>query len=124
MRNRVIAFFLIFGILSVNMTEVMEYVGYKINQKYIVEKFCVNKAKPQLRCEGKCYLANKIKKAIEKEQKQQEESLKSQLQIIVPNTNFSFNFYSLEEIYKPVPICIGSAQTSKFGIFHPPKANC
>jgi hypothetical protein len=29
---------------------------YKLNQKFITEKFCENKAKPKMQCNGKCHI--------------------------------------------------------------------
>jgi len=43
---------------------------YQINKGYITANFCINKAKPKLQCNGKCYLAKKLKKAQENEEKQ------------------------------------------------------
>jgi hypothetical protein len=37
------------------------YIAYfECNIDYIVEKYCVNKEKPELKCNGKCHLAKKI----------------------------------------------------------------
>ncbi len=33
---------------------------YQLNIDYIVEKYCVNKTRPQLKCNGKCYLNKKL----------------------------------------------------------------
>lgn len=33
---------------------------YELNIDYITEKFCENKAKPQLQCNGKCHLAKEL----------------------------------------------------------------
>ena len=38
----------------------MQYVAFKFNQEYITNVFCVNKDKPELHCDGKCYLKKKI----------------------------------------------------------------
>lgn len=35
---------------------------FMANRAYIVEHFCENKDKPQLHCEGKCYLHKQLKK--------------------------------------------------------------
>ena len=35
-------------------------IDYHYNIAYIIENFCVNKEKPQLNCDGKCYLAQKL----------------------------------------------------------------
>jgi hypothetical protein len=38
------------------------YVDFKINQKEITTKYCVNKDRPKLRCNGTCFLAKQLKK--------------------------------------------------------------
>lgn len=37
-------------------------VEYFLNQGYIKEVLCINKNKPQLQCNGKCYLTKQLKK--------------------------------------------------------------
>ncbi|WP_344928836.1 hypothetical protein [Aquimarina addita] len=34
---------------------------YQLNVDTIIEKYCVNKERPQLNCNGKCYLMNQLK---------------------------------------------------------------
>lgn len=34
---------------------------FKVNQKQITEKHCVNKSKPEMKCEGKCFLSKIFK---------------------------------------------------------------
>ena len=36
-------------------------VNWKMNQAELTAKYCVNKAKPMLNCNGKCYLAKQLK---------------------------------------------------------------
>ena len=33
---------------------------YHLNKEYITELFCINKEKPELNCDGKCYLSLQI----------------------------------------------------------------
>lgn len=40
---------------------------WKVNQTFIIEKLCKNKDKPQMHCNGKCYLYQQLQKAAEKE---------------------------------------------------------
>jgi len=35
-------------------------ISYFINQAEIIELFCINKEKPQLKCDGKCHLATQL----------------------------------------------------------------
>jgi hypothetical protein len=37
--------------------------SYFINQAEIIELFCINKEKPQLKCDGKCHLATQLSEA-------------------------------------------------------------
>ncbi len=46
------------------------FVEYAINYDYISKTLCINKDKPMMHCNGKCYLMKKIKK-------QQENDFKS-----------------------------------------------
>lgn len=38
-------------------------VNYALNRAQITARFCVNKAKPVLRCNGQCHLAQQLRKA-------------------------------------------------------------
>ncbi|MBF9222997.1 hypothetical protein I2H31_17970 [Hymenobacter sp. BT662] len=38
-------------------------VNYQLNKARITELYCVNKARPQLHCNGKCHLAQQLRKA-------------------------------------------------------------
>ncbi len=54
-------------------------VNWKINQDELTAKYCVNKAKPMLNCNGKCYLAKQLK--IQEEQDKADFSKESKNQI-------------------------------------------
>ena len=44
-------------------------VDFALNQAAITARFCVNKARPALHCDGKCYFAKKPKQQEERESK-------------------------------------------------------
>lgn len=44
-------------------------VNFALNQATITARFCVNKARPQMHCDGKCYFAKQLKKQEERENK-------------------------------------------------------
>jgi hypothetical protein len=79
MFRAVLAYSLIFAILAGNFSRFFIYTGFEANQKYIAAELCVNRSKPMMHCNGKCYLAKKIKQAEEKEKKE-EQSQKSRYQ--------------------------------------------
>lgn len=99
-------------------------VNFTINRKYIIENFCINKDKPELKCDGKCFLMQKMN-----EEKERQGSLPAftfnkdfgvfispSFETLEVNLNFSpyllhFNHYSTR-----------FGQNAFFTIDHPPKA--
>lgn len=49
---------------------VLPLIDYAVNYEYISEKLCENKDKPQVLCNGKCYLAKELAKTSENTPKQ------------------------------------------------------
>lgn len=49
--------------LLVSFQQALLIVHFKLNQKEIEKEFCVNKAKPQLQCHGKCHLKKDLEKS-------------------------------------------------------------
>ncbi len=41
--------------------EISNVLYYQLNIDYIVDKYCVNKERPRLNCNGKCYLMTQMK---------------------------------------------------------------
>ena len=100
-------------------------VDFALHQAAITARFCVNKARPQLHCNGKCYFAKQLKKQEDRESKSVT-SLKERLEMLpcafhnlVPlaparwaNATLSYGPYRAGW----VPTTAGQ------GIFHPPQA--
>ncbi|MCF0050458.1 hypothetical protein LXM25_10340 [Dyadobacter sp. LJ53] len=66
---------------------------YQINKEYITRVLCENRDKPQLHCNGKCYLAKKLKAQQEKQNKQTSDRVQNTpvLQLFaLPITSFEF----------------------------------
>jgi hypothetical protein len=61
-KNFVIVIALVFFLKPI--FPVIEYV---VNYDYITKTLCVNKAKPQMQCNGKCHLMKELAKATESE---------------------------------------------------------
>ena len=99
----------------------MMFTGYQLNKKYITAAFCVNVSKPELQCNGKCYLMKKLKQAQEKEQKQERQSDKPHMQDALVESPLRFTRYAFSVIKHHVPSCMGMPQSLKNSIFHPPQ---
>ena len=55
------------------------YLDFEIRRDYIVANLCENRNRPQLNCNGKCYLAKKIAEAKKQEEKQAESDFLAKL---------------------------------------------
>ncbi|MFC0780777.1 hypothetical protein [Flavobacterium sp. HJSW_4] len=89
--------------LLVSFQQALIVVHFKLNQNAIEKEFCVNKAKPELQCHGKCHL----KKELQESQKNTDLELRSiskKIDIAL-NTNIEFQVPLLKTITsKKVPI--------------------
>lgn len=65
---------------------------WKYNQTEITKKFCENKAKPKLKCNGKCHLAKQLKA-----QDNQDDSSKSSLPKFKKDVEINLIHQSIEE---------------------------
>jgi hypothetical protein len=72
---------------------VLPVLDYIVNYDYIANELCVNKAKPQLHCNGKCHLMQELAKAAE-EQKQQSDKKMAQheTEVLFCQIPFDFSF--------------------------------
>ena len=84
-----IFFILISALFFQALSKFIIYTDYILNKDFITANLCVNKAKPILKCNGKCHLAKQLKKQDQKENKSS--SLKEKLEIVSNQLPFSSN---------------------------------
>ena len=99
-------------------------VNFTINQKYIIENFCINQDKPELKCDGKCFLAEKIQAEKERQESLPAFSFNKDFGVFVPteasqdSLELTFKFFlEHQETYH-----IAFSQAATFSIDHPPKS--
>ncbi|MCG2462346.1 hypothetical protein K8352_16415 [Flavobacteriaceae bacterium F89] len=56
------AYLILFVAFIMLAKPLLPLVNYAMNYDYIVEQFCENKDRPQMHCDGKCYLAKQLAK--------------------------------------------------------------
>ncbi len=116
--------FVAFVMLVKPLWPVAEYV---VNYDYIVNVLCENKDKPQLHCDGKCYLAEQLAKESERNDKNPfgENRNNTEIQPMVffePSNpmNFEIDFLrSASDNFKTAQVLISTLFTSD--ISHPPE---
>lgn len=85
------ALFLLVTLISTHFSMYVVYAGFTMNQKFIAEKLCINKARPWLHCNGKCYFMKKIRQAEENEKKQESKDHLNRLEISFLQEPFRFS---------------------------------
>ncbi|MGS2738469.1 hypothetical protein [Sinomicrobium sp. M5D2P17] len=99
---------------------VMPVVDYLVNEDYIAEYFCVNKDRPELQCNGQCYLARQLKK----QQEDKKQGIPS-----IQLKEYPIGFVNILEI--PVSVLFTTRKKNadyinhyteeiNFSVFHPP----
>lgn len=123
MINRLIAIILLLALVSANLSGFFIYAEFKANQKYIAAALCENRDRPQLHCNGKCYLMKKLKDAEEKEKKQEQEAQKKGTQYVsIIHTPMVVSFSGVKpKKEKPALISFELPEFSS-DILHPPPA--
>lgn len=123
MLTRAIAILLLLSSVSVNLSGLFVFAGFEMNESYIAKELCINRNRPELHCNGKCYLMNKLKQAQDKEQKQEHQFQKVQLQLqeAIVALPFIFKQYSIATINFRIPLNTGMPVARMNAIFHPPQ---
>ncbi|QHL86563.1 hypothetical protein GU926_03550 [Nibribacter ruber] len=121
--KRLATILLLTVMLTQAFSKVFVVLEFEANREFITSFLCINRAKPQLQCHGKCYLQKKLKKA---DQDQSPASQKNQLQkaeitlFYQPFMTLPAPFSFPSELVFPAAL-VSEATPTFFAIFHPPK---
>jgi hypothetical protein len=105
------------------MNQALILVNYNLNHDYIVESFCINKAKPEMKCEGKCHLRKELKK--NDEQQKEPKNLKEFSQLVFCFCHSDYNLDAApagKTLFHAGIDILHSPYLA--GIFHPPAVFC
>jgi hypothetical protein len=76
--NQLRSILLVFFAVSLLWKDVAAFtwnVHFYANQKELAEEFCINRNKPQILCNGKCFLADQLQKIMQEEEHQKEKPI-------------------------------------------------
>lgn len=100
---------------------------YSANIDYVATELCENKDKPQMQCNGKCYLKKQLDKVDDKQDKEQAptKKLKTELPEFI-TTSYSIVFSTIFSEKKNTNSFYQNLYryTAMFAIFHPPNDVC
>ena len=66
--TRILSFFLAFLLWGSTLRTPLIYAYYLLDQEGFIEQLCENRDKPELQCDGKCYLSQMLKAGSEAEE--------------------------------------------------------
>jgi hypothetical protein len=102
------------------------YLDFELRKEYIIQNLCENRFKPQMNCNGHCYLAKKLQKVAEdnatKETQKQGQSIKK----IMEEVFDAEPLFSLEWAYVPLAtkstytFLTANSVSIATSLFHPP----
>ncbi len=119
----------IFGIIGLGTLLMMQVLSasfivlnHSVNQSYIIENFCENKEKPELKCNGKCHLNKQIKEDTEKKSDVPANisELLTFVLIYEEIDEIALCFQDTGDSHK-TPYTIGSYTQKFHSVFHPPQ---
>ena len=125
--KRLLAYFLTVLLLLQSFGRELLVLNFAVNQNAIAQQYCVNKARPSLRCNGKCFLAKQLRRAENGPAKSPTNDLaKVKFEVVAPTGSLGL---------RP-PVWVGRASNLRFaplaaqfyraaalrGVFHPPAA--
>jgi len=112
------------AIFTQSMSRGIILLSYYTN-KQAYERYCVNKARPQLHCDGKCQLGKKLKAEEEQDKKDPLKSSSfSEIVMICQVNDFKIEapVYTRLKEKIPHPLSIGQLSDWSASCFHPPAA--
>lgn len=104
-------------------SRVVVMVDYQANKEYIMEFLCINRDKPELKCEGKCQLTKKLKAQHDTDKQANERGQKQEVQFNLycqSIDTFSARHFTSIVSYPSVYTC-GHTSVAYHSIFHPPQ---
>jgi hypothetical protein len=103
------------------------YLDFEINKAFIVQNLCENRFKPELNCDGKCYLAKQLHIVAEDKANKEAENQESRFKKILEET-YHFQDFAFFQISRDFNIISANNFTYIFkeyltntsSLFHPP----
>ncbi|OAQ39695.1 hypothetical protein A5893_08920 [Pedobacter psychrophilus] len=120
MIKKVSCILLILLISLSSFTRLFYFAGYELNKDYIAKNLCINKDKPEMQCNGKCFLTRKIAEAEKQQQSQERKTQKDLTQQIMLITTFHIKFFNLNSVTENSVYQNNYSYIKSSSFYHPP----
>lgn len=122
--KKVIVLFMLLLILVQSTSQLWITISFFINQDYIARVLCINRDKPESGCNGACQL----KKQIEKDKENQEQSnidikvkeVLVYIPVVAPQVQSAYTFELTEKTFSSIYFTSYLPEGHLHSIFHPP----
>ncbi len=117
--------FAVIIIIVLFLKPIFPVLDYAVNYDYISKVLCINKAKPELKCNGKCHLMKELAKASEDDKTNSTEKKQSTNKLIdlfveeQDTYNYAFSVIEIKPLFNSKCRNLYSHLDSN-SIFHPP----
>lgn len=103
--------------------KVVVLVDYQANKEFIMEFLCINRDRPELKCEGKCQLTKKLKAQHESDKQANERGQKQEVQINLYCQNLFYlqPYKQASVVSHTTAYSCGYSSVAYQSIFHPPQ---
>jgi len=119
--KKFLSIFLLMAITFNVFSKAIFWANYEINKSEITRKYCENKAKPKLHCDGKCHLKKQLKEEDKKEKESQSNNAKEKFEtqfFVQVNFNFSAHLTALNAPHSYSP---NQSHPHTHAVFSPPQ---
>ncbi len=114
---------LLIGFLGQTFSKCLIFFNYQLKKNYIATFLCENRDKPEMKCEGKCYLCKRFKGEDKKERENPERKSENKFEIISFEARLAIShpaFKSISFNYPHFQEHVFDSYTVDF--FHPPQS--
>jgi hypothetical protein len=113
---------LLAGFLGQTFNQGLIFLDYQLNKSCIAATLCENRDKPQMKCEGKCYLCKRLKNEEKKDQDNPERRAENKFESIPFQSEFALSHPVPRIITTHYPSFEESANNAFTpSFFHPPQ---
>lgn len=119
--SRLIPILLLVALVLQTGFKIVLYLDYQVNKESITQKYCENKAKPEMKCHGKCHL-KKLLKEDDKRNEPVKNPVKEQAEIspFVQHRKQILKMQLQTGSDSSATYILKEAEGKTAGIFHPP----
>lgn len=103
------------------MGTTMVVVDFQLRRTQITEMFCVNKAKPEMKCNGQCHLKKRVTEQSEQESKSTLVNIEPMHPAVLTTFAIALSYINESSVQDLCDYSAGLSKGRPKGVFHPPQ---